>query len=36
MSEIPGGKKPVGTPGSNEPPGGGKQSPVKAFKGYPR
>jgi hypothetical protein len=36
MSEIPGGKKPVGTPGSDEPPGGEKHSPVKAFKGYPR
>jgi hypothetical protein len=36
MTDIPGGKKLVGTQASQEPPGVDTQSPVRAFKGYPR
>ncbi len=36
MTETPGGKKPVSTNPSQDPPGVGKVSPIKPFKGYPR
>ena len=36
MTNIPGGKRLVGTNKSQEPPGGGIVSPIKPFKGYPR
>ena len=36
MAAIPGGKKPIGSLTSEEPPSVDKTSPVKAFKGYPR
>jgi hypothetical protein len=36
MSGIGGGKRPIGSLKSEEPPGIDKKSPVKAFKGYPR
>lgn len=36
MTKTPGGKKLVSTPASEEPEFVDKQSPVKAFKGYPR
>jgi hypothetical protein len=36
MTDIPGGKKQVGTNPSQEPPGTDKVSPIKAFQGYPR
>lgn len=36
MTDTPGGKRLVSTPESDEPTFVGKQSPLKAFKGYPR
>jgi len=36
MAGISGGKRPIGTLTSEEPPSVDKTSPVKAFKGYPR
>ena len=36
MTDTPGGKKPVSTNPSRDPPGVGKISPIKPFKGYPR
>lgn len=36
MTDTPGGKQAVSTNPSQEPPGVGKDSPIKAFKGYPR
>ena len=36
MAGIPGGKKPIGSLKSEEPPSVDKVSPVRAFKGYPR
>ena len=36
MTDTPGGKRLVSTPESDEPNFVGKQSPLKAFKGYPR
>jgi len=36
MSAIPGGKNPIGTLVSEEPPSVEKVSPVKGFRGYPR
>ena len=36
MAGISGGKKPIGTATSEEPPSVDKTSPVQAFKGYPR
>jgi hypothetical protein len=36
MAAIPGGKRPIGTLTSQEPPSIDKVSPVKGFKGYPR
>lgn len=36
MTDTPGGKRAVSSNPSQEPPGVGKNSPIKAFKGYPR
>ena len=36
MTDTPGGKRAVSSNPSEEPPGVGKASPIKAFKGYPR
>jgi hypothetical protein len=36
MTDIPGGKRPVGSNASEEPPGGQPVSPIKPFSGYPR
>ena len=36
MTEIPGGKRPVSTNPSQEPPDVSTQSPLRGFKGYPR
>jgi hypothetical protein len=36
MTDTPGGKKLVSTPDSTEPSFVTTQSPIKAFKGYPR
>lgn len=36
MTGTPGGKRSVSTNPSEEPPGVGKDSPIKPFKGYPR
>jgi hypothetical protein len=36
MTNTPGGKELISTPDSTEPPSVDTQSPVKAFKGYPR
>lgn len=36
MTQVGGVKKPISTPGSQEPPNVEKHSPIKSFKGYPR
>ena len=36
LADIPGGKRAISTPGSQEPASVDTQSPVKPFKGYPR
>jgi len=36
LAEIPGGKRAISSPGSQEPSSVDTQSPLKAFKGYPR